>query len=921
MKKILYLYICLLLSATWPCTFAVAQDHRQRTEETVVMDVLAQLPSADKQKFDRNMLDLAVSGEKSVGILGRMLVPAGEGKNSMVEYAVSGLVAFVTAEGNEKYLPGVRAGLRHAIEACGFKAGKAFLISQLQLCAGKEDVDLLMNCLQDPDLASPAINALICTPGSENAILELAKNRKVSPVLVGYAVREKRLAEAEPYLLSWWPELRDDNERRMIASALAACGTWSSADVLSGYSVNDYVCLLGRLAADGADKEVLPAARKLLKHADTHIRTSAMQIVLAVRKPDIRKELQAVMKDRDREYRNAVLKFAAPYMTEELYTLLSRKFASCTADAKEDYIRFLGNNKVSSQVGFLTEQAAVGETASCAIAALGKIGGSEAADFLVSQLGGPYGDEAAAAVRSLKDDVSGRLVALLGSGDEKTVVRALQLLSARRAKAAADNVFGLLDSESEQIRSAAYDALDGVVSDKDVKRISDRANSSAAKEYRPQLQQAFMAAVRTLEGASCMNAVSPLMRASSDKAFYYPALVRADTDKAVGMLVAEYRSGASREEALEALLRMNHPSVADFLHELVKNGPDAPEAVVVRYLDFIRKSSASYPKKCGQYEEILGANASDAVKKSILSALADIPSARAFEMASRFLDDRPVAYEAASCVKAIASNKLSMIDYNLLEPALRKAMDIYSSAGSADDGYAVDEIRKLLNELKPSAPFVLPDEEKKQGFEVLFDGGNLSKWEGDTLGYRSVNGVIAVSADYGNAHNLYTKKQYRDFVFRFEFCFKTPGVNNGVGIRTPQGVDAAYHGMCEVQILDHDFSAYKNIAPYQVHGSAYGIIPAKRIVHRPVGEWSTEEIKVVGDHITVTVNGEVILDGNLREACQGHNVAPDGAKKNPYTIDGNNHPGMFNRQGHISFCGHGSGIMLRNIRILDLNKK
>ena len=126
--------------------------------------------------------------------------------------------------------------------------------------------------------------------------------------------------------------------------------------------------------------------------------------------------------------------------------------------------------------------------------------------------------------------------------------------------------------------------------------------------------------------------------------------------------------------------------------------------------------------------------------------------------------------------------------------------------------------------------------------------------------------------------------------------------------------------MCEVQILDHDDPIYKDLNVYQVHGSAYGIIPARRVVHKPLGEWNTEEIKVIGDHITVTLNGEVILDGNLREACKGHNIAPDGGNYNPYTVDHLNHPGMFNEKGHISFCGHGAGIKFRNIRILDLDK-
>jgi hypothetical protein len=189
------------------------------------------------------------------------------------------------------------------------------------------------------------------------------------------------------------------------------------------------------------------------------------------------------------------------------------------------------------------------------------------------------------------------------------------------------------------------------------------------------------------------------------------------------------------------------------------------------------------------------------------------------------------------------------------------------------------------------------------------------------VGYQAVNGCIEVSASYGASKNLYTEKEYSDFILRFEFCFLRSGVNNGVGIRTPMGVDAAYHGMCEVQVLDHDAPIYADLKAYQVHGSVYGIVPAKRIVHKPLGEWSTMEIQVKGETVKVFVNGELINDANVRTACQGHNVAPDGGKKNPYTTDKKNHPGLFNKKGHVGFLGHGAGLKYRNVRILDLSTK
>lgn len=209
-----------------------------------------------------------------------------------------------------------------------------------------------------------------------------------------------------------------------------------------------------------------------------------------------------------------------------------------------------------------------------------------------------------------------------------------------------------------------------------------------------------------------------------------------------------------------------------------------------------------------------------------------------------------------------------------------------------------------VKELKQAEPFQLSAEEKKEGFRILFDGTNMHHWTGNLVDYAIQDGCISLDPKGGHGGNLYTKEEFANFVYRFEFQV-TPAANNGVGIRTPMGVDAAYHGM-EIQILDHDHPAYKNITPLQVHGSVYGIIGAKRAKLKPEGEWNQEEIIADGDHIKVTLNGEVILDGNIREATKNG------------TADKQNHPGLFNPKGHIGFLGHGSPVKFRNIRIKEL---
>jgi hypothetical protein len=194
----------------------------------------------------------------------------------------------------------------------------------------------------------------------------------------------------------------------------------------------------------------------------------------------------------------------------------------------------------------------------------------------------------------------------------------------------------------------------------------------------------------------------------------------------------------------------------------------------------------------------------------------------------------------------------------------------------------------------------------ESGFVSLFDGSTLKGW---TVvgkagpGYVPKDGVLVCPADGGG--NLYTEKEYENFVFRFDFKL-SQNANNGIGIRAPLEGDPAYLAM-ELQVLHDDGPAYKDkLRPEQYHGSIYDVVAAKRGSQKPPGEWNTEEIIADGRHIKVTVNGTVIIDTNLNDI------------KNPEKI--RKHPGLFRERGHIGFLGHGTHIEFRNMRIKELPK-
>jgi len=192
--------------------------------------------------------------------------------------------------------------------------------------------------------------------------------------------------------------------------------------------------------------------------------------------------------------------------------------------------------------------------------------------------------------------------------------------------------------------------------------------------------------------------------------------------------------------------------------------------------------------------------------------------------------------------------------------------------------------------------------ESDEGFVSLFNGKDLTNWTGAIETYIPEDGKL-VSLKH-EAGNIYTLDDYGDFVLRFEFKL-TPGANNGIGIRTPLASHASIDGM-EIQVIDNTAEQYKNLKPYQYHGSIYGVVPAKRGHLKPVGQWNSQEIIAKGRQIKVVLNGVTIVDADIIEAST------------PKAMDSNKHPGLKSEKGRIAFLGHRSRVEFRNIRVKEL---
>ena len=190
-------------------------------------------------------------------------------------------------------------------------------------------------------------------------------------------------------------------------------------------------------------------------------------------------------------------------------------------------------------------------------------------------------------------------------------------------------------------------------------------------------------------------------------------------------------------------------------------------------------------------------------------------------------------------------------------------------------------------------------EATNEGFESIFNGKNLDGWKGAVDNYEVKDGAIGCKA--GSGGNLFYDKEYADFVAHLEFRLP-PGGNNGLAIRYPGEGNAAYNGMCELQVLDGDHEKYGGrLDLRQHHGSAYGMTAAHRGFMRTPGEWNFQEVIVQGSTIKVILNGNLILDTDLSEVEEYMADSP--------------HPGKDRTSGFFGFAGHGDAVLFRNLNI------
>lgn len=223
----------------------------------------------------------------------------------------------------------------------------------------------------------------------------------------------------------------------------------------------------------------------------------------------------------------------------------------------------------------------------------------------------------------------------------------------------------------------------------------------------------------------------------------------------------------------------------------------------------------------------------------------------------------------------------------------------------------------LLAEIdKNDAPNTLSPSEKKDGWQLLFDGKTNEGWHGYNLKvfpdcWAIEDGALTMNTT-GSAESLdiLTSKMYRDFALSLEYKL-TKAANSGIIFQIAEDpkYKFPYETGPEFQVIDHQ-NWPDTLESWQINGANYAMYPPVAQPYKALGDWNQILLVVKGNSVTQILNGVVVVkyEKNSEEWNKLRNSGkwtafPDWGKYD---------------EGYISLQNHGTKVWYRSIKIKEI---
>jgi Domain of Unknown Function (DUF1080) len=165
---------------------------------------------------------------------------------------------------------------------------------------------------------------------------------------------------------------------------------------------------------------------------------------------------------------------------------------------------------------------------------------------------------------------------------------------------------------------------------------------------------------------------------------------------------------------------------------------------------------------------------------------------------------------------------------------------------------------------------------------ALFDGTSMDAWDVQDK-KKPMNWTIEDGAMTNTppANNLVSKQKFQDFKIEAEYKLDKPHAGqNGQPVKANSGI--YLRGRYELQVLDD----YGDKPFERGHMSVYGWHTPLVNASKPAGEWQSMEATVVGNRVTVLLNGQKVQDNVTLEAITGGALDANESEPGPIMLQG-----------------------------------
>lgn len=927
-----------LLSLLIICSLSGLNAQTNSTLETKVLDALSEMPAKNQEHLDSIMVNIMAMGTEGVQAFTERLIPSGEGNDSQARYLLHSLANFA-GRPSEGFVSGsvVEEAFLTAIDQSNDKEVQTFLIRRLAFCGTDASVDQMSSYLSDPDLFKPAISTLsyIGTDKASKAILSAANSYVLE--ISRSAIKALGDLQYDPaaeilndITLNRINQEIDRETARISLMALSEIANASSHKILlkaantAGFRKDEKEAVIaytnyGNRLLEKNDR-VLAAkvGAQILKNCTApdqlQFRSSAIHLLSAIEGTEFNKSLLKEIENQDKNYRGSVLDAASKILTVNEIESWIKAFEEASLEAKPQIIRMLGQidnpavfeHCLQASIGHQNEDISI-----AAIKMLVYQEKSASLDLLLEKLKDKSNEHEKSAIEETllricdKEDIT-TLAESLPSMQPEAQAIIVKVLGARGTSEEFSSILELAGKGNNNLDEAVYGVLGSISTTDNLPQLVELLEGVDTENAVTSVQEAI---IQVLDHSNTDHA-NEMIRAynsSKKRERLLPILAATGGDEALHLTAKALNSGSETERviALQTLSNWRNNEAIPVLYKALDDSaePSVRSDVFYAYLKQVSGSTHTNDQKLLLIKKVVWADNSHEEKQSILKACRNIQTFLSLVFVSNYLNDEELISLASGTAIAIAlpTPTFKGLSGDIVRDIVSRSINNLSGP---DSQYLKIDVKEFLDNMS-----------NETGYIPIFNGKDLNGWQGlvdDPIKRaamsekRLADKQAAANTEMMNdwvvkdGHltfigeefkNICTTNKYEDFSMLIDWKIGKGG-DSGVYLR----------GAPQVQIWD---TALVEVGAEVGSGGLYNNIshPDKPLVvaDNPVNEWNTFRITIIGEKVTVYLNGQLVVDQVVFENYWNREIP------------------IFTSEA-IELQAHGENVAFRNVYVKELIK-